>query len=131
MNVLAESENYRVYNEYENVILHIKESNKKIQIGDFYGNPQMALISEDETVCVMCGCGVIIYYLKEPFREYEYHTQTKQWREWGRNSAGAEIWVESIRYIDNKTIEIIAESGDIYQLNIHDSVRAIRQCFYL
>lgn len=57
--------------------------------------------AEDEKVCAMCGCGVIIYYLKEPFREYEYLTQTEQWREWGRNNAEAEIW-------------------DIYQLNIYD-----------
>ena len=120
MNILAESENYKIFNEYENVIMQIKETNKKLQIGDFYGDPQMALISEDEKVCVMCGCGVIIYYLKEPFREYEYHTQTEQWREWGRNNAEAEIWVESIRYIDNITVEIIAESGDIYQLNLYD-----------
>lgn len=120
MNVLAESEHYRVYHEYENVIMKIKKSLKKIQIGDFYGDPQMAIISEDEKVCIICGCGIIIYYLREPFREYEYHTQTEQWREWGRNNAEADIWIESVRYIDNKTIEIIAESGDIYLLNIYD-----------
>ena len=120
MNILTESEHYRIFNEYENVIMEIKKSHKKIQIGDFYGNPQMAIISEDEKVCVMCGCGIIIYYLREPFREYEYHTQTEQWREWGRNNLEAEVWVESIRCIDNKTIEITAESGDIYQLNIYD-----------
>lgn len=119
INILAESEHYRVYNEYENVIMEIKKSHRKIQIGDFYGNPQMAIISEDEKVCVMCGCGIIIYYLREPFREYEYR-HTQQWKEWGRNNSGAEMWVESIRYIDNKTIEIVAESGDICQLNIYD-----------
>lgn len=119
MKVLAESEHYRVYNEYENVIMEIKKSHRKKQIGDFYGNPQMAIISEDEEVCVMCGCGIIIYFLKEPFREYEYCAQTEQWREWGRNN-GEEIWVESIKYIDNETIEIITESGEIYQLNIYD-----------
>ena len=47
MNVLTESEHYRVYNEYENVIMEIKKSRKKIQIGDFYGDPQMAIISEE------------------------------------------------------------------------------------
>lgn len=120
MTVLAESEHYRVYHEYENVIMEIKNSHIQIQIGDFYGDPQMAMISEDEKVCIMCGCGIIIYYLREPFREYEYHTPTEQWREWGRNNAEADIWVENIRFIDNKTIEIIAESGDIYQLNIYD-----------
>ncbi len=60
MNILTESEHYRIYNEYENVIMEIKKSHKKIQIGDFYGDPQMAIISEDEKVCVMC-----VIYLQE------------------------------------------------------------------
>lgn len=68
MNLLAESKHYIVYSEYETVILQIKESQRKIQIGDFYGDPQMAVISEDETFCVMCGCGVILYYLREPLK---------------------------------------------------------------
>ncbi len=49
MNLLAESEHYMVYGEYENVMMIIKASQKKILIGDFYGNPQGAVIAEDET----------------------------------------------------------------------------------
>ena len=42
MDLLAESEHYMVYGEYENVMMIIKASQKKILIGDFYGNPQGA-----------------------------------------------------------------------------------------
>lgn len=118
MEILTESEHYIVYNEYENVIMEIKESHKKIQIGDFYGDPQMAIISPDEKACVMCGCGIIIYYLKEPFKEYKYHIKTEQWWEWGRNDKEEDIWVERVSWIDSKIIEIVAESGERYQLNI-------------
>lgn len=45
MNILTESEHYRIFNEYENVIMEIKKSHKKIQIGDFYGNPQRKLFT--------------------------------------------------------------------------------------
>ncbi len=119
MILLTESKHYKVYYEYENVILEIKESQKRILIGDFYGNPQMAVISDDEKFCVMCGCGIIVYYLKEPFKEYEYHVQTEQWREWrewGRN--GEEMWVEGIESVNGKTVVCLSEAGENIVLDI-------------
>ena len=35
MNLLPESEHYKVYCEYEKVIMEIKKTNKRILIGDF------------------------------------------------------------------------------------------------
>ena len=116
--ILAESKHYIVYSEYENVTLEIKSSQRRIQIGDFYGDPQMAVISEDETFCVMCGCGVIIYYLVEPFREYEYHVQTTQWKEWGRDEIV--VWIESIESIHGKTVELLSEQGERIIINAYD-----------
>lgn len=118
MNLLAESEHYMVYGEYENVMMIIKESQKKILIGDFYGNPQGAIITEDETYCIMWGCGVIIYYLTEPFMEYEYNIQTRQWKEWGRN--GVDVWIENIESINDKTVGLITEQGENITINIHN-----------
>lgn len=119
MNKLTETQHYIIYKEYESVILEIKNNHRMVQIGDFYGDAQMAVISEDESFCAMCGCGVIIYYLREPFKEYEYHTRTEQWKEWGRNKEGAEIWVDGIRCIGHNTIEIITEDGDIYKIDVY------------
>lgn len=118
MQILAESKLYKVFNEYETVILQIKESQQQIQIGDFYGDPQMALISKDEQFCAMCGCGIIIYYLHKPFEDYEYQKETAQWKEWGRIK-GDEIWVEGIKCIDDKTIEIEIESGESVELDVY------------
>lgn len=117
-NFLAESEHYAIYNEYENVILEVRESHRQIQIGDFYGEPQMAVISRDEKFCVMCGCGVIIYYLREPFMEYEYNTQTGQWREWGRN--GTEAWVERVDCINDEMVELLTEDGKRITISAYD-----------
>lgn len=118
MNILAESKNYVVYKEYENVMMKIKENHRIVRIGDFYGEAQMAIVSENESFCAMCGCGVIIYYLKEPFKDYEYNISVKQWREWGRNSDETEVWVDSIRDIGDNVIEIITENGAISKLNV-------------
>lgn len=116
MKILTESKNYIVFYEFEAVILEIKESKDKILIGDFYGEPQMAIISEQEDFCAMCGCGVIIYYLQPPFMEYEYHKQTQQWKEWGRINQ-KEIWVETIKYVNHFILEIETELGEIIRIN--------------
>ncbi|MBL7934529.1 MAG: hypothetical protein JNM51_01820 [Bacteroidia bacterium] len=68
---LAESENYKVTSEYEMVSLHFKAKDRDpIYIGDFYGDPDSAIISSDENYVAMAGCGLIIYKLQEPFDEY-------------------------------------------------------------
>ena len=78
---LAESRNYIITSEYETVNLEIKNRNQTIIIGDFYGDPCVALISEDETFCLVGGEGIIIYYL---FSEYQRNVSSKQWKEWGQ-----------------------------------------------
>ncbi|NDO45332.1 hypothetical protein [Clostridium sp. MD294] len=115
MEILAESRNYIVFYEFESVILKIKKSKKEILIGDFYGEPKMALISEKEDFCAVCGCGIIIYYLHTPFIEYEYNKKANQWKEWGRNNKI--IWIESIKYIYDFMLEIKTESGKIIKIN--------------
>lgn len=121
MHMLAESKNYLVYKNYEDVILRVKATGREIQIGDFYGEADMAVISEDEKYCAMCGCGVIIYFLVEPFQEYEYDLTTDQWKDWGRNCAMADIcWADKIRCIDNNVLEVVDENGNITKLNVYE-----------
>ena len=70
---LTESENYKVTSENETVYLHFKQMSRQRKIiGDFYGNVETALISCDESFVVMGGCGLIVYFLQEPFGEYKY-----------------------------------------------------------
>jgi hypothetical protein len=109
MKVLAESNSYQILNEYESVLLRVKETSQLINIGDFYGDPQVALISDDEKYCVMGGAGVIVYYLTEPFEIYRYNAQSKQWKEWGREDESSTMWVNNITALDNNRIEIEIE----------------------
>lgn len=77
---LAESKNYKVTSEYEMVFLHFKAEpqRKPILIGDFYGDPECAIISRDEKFVVMAGCGIIIYRLQDPFKEFKYDSKKRQ-----------------------------------------------------
>ena len=117
MEILAESKKYIVFYEFESVILKIKKSKKEILIGDFYGEPQMALISEKEDFCAMCGCGIIVYYLHSPFIEYAYHKRTKQWKEWKRGKNEEIVWIENIKYISDSILEIKTVLGEKISIN--------------
>lgn len=124
--ILKESNNLLVTNEYEKVFLHFKQTNRKICIGDFYGDPQAAEISNDEKFCVMVGCGLIIYYLHEPYEEFRYGTSTKQWKELFRES-GKEWWIEDVEIVDNSTIMFTVEAVDTensgrYKLNVESTI---------
>lgn len=122
--ILAESKNLLITNEYEEVFLNFKISNKKVYIGDFYGDPQAAAISNDESFCVMVGYGLIIYYIQEPFQEFSYNKSTKQWKELFRED-GKEWEIEDVEVMDNSTIMFTVEASDTenegrYKLNIND-----------
>lgn len=127
--ILAENKNLSVTKEYEKVFLSLKNSNRKICIGDFYGDPQTVAISNDESFCVMGGCGLIIYYLHEPFEEFKYNTATSQWKELFREN-GKEWWIEDVEILDDITIMFTVEETDIenggrYRMNI-DSIEPIK-----
>jgi len=47
--------------------------------GDFYGDPECAIISRGEKYLIMAGCGLIIYYLQEPFEQYLYDKSSTQY----------------------------------------------------
>lgn len=120
---LAESENFIISSEYGKVLLIIKKINRKVIIGDFYGEPQTALISSDESFCVIAGCGMIIYYLHEPYEAYRANTSTNQWKEL-HTKFGEARWIEHVEYIDNSTIIYTIEDEDAniagrYKLDIN------------
>ncbi len=92
--VLSQNDNYIITHEFEVVSLIIIKTKREVVIGDFYGDPTSAFISNDESYCVVGGCGIVIYYLREPFTEYEYNMVSEQWKEVFRN-------LEDIWWIDN------------------------------
>ncbi|HBF38585.1 MAG TPA: hypothetical protein DDW50_14860 [Firmicutes bacterium] len=119
--VLAESKNFRVTSEYEKVSLNFKNCKRDIYIGDFYGDPQAAAISCDESFCVMVGCGLIIYYMHEPFEDFRYNASTRQWKELFRENERT-WWINEAEILDKLTIaftveEADKENGGRYKLN--------------
>lgn len=107
--LLAQSENYEVSHEYEVVLLtRLSSSNQSVEIGDFYGDPQAAIIDEEERFVIMVGCGMIIYNLAEPFEPYRYDLQNSQWRELLREPKNP-WWIEGIIQAENNTFHFTVD----------------------
>ena len=108
MKTLARSENYIVESEFETVFLTDLRNGRKTIIGDFYGDADGAMIDIKERFAIVFGCGVIIYYLREPFEEYRYNTVCEQWKEIFRDG---DKWIISVEQIRDSEILITFEDG--------------------
>lgn len=122
MNILVTSENYTVYHEWEVVYLLHKKSGRETVIGDFYGDPQCAFITEHESWCIIGGAGVIAYRLKEPFTPYGNISEPTQWMEFHRKADDL-LWIENIyQSIFDNEIRLVADPLDkrngVYALRV-------------
>ena len=125
---LAESENFKVISEYENVNLVFKNNKSKneICIGDFYGDPECAIISKNEEYIVTAGCGLIIYFLKEPYTEFKYNKKSDQFVELFRDPKNI-WWINGLHQTeiddDWKYFRFVASNDfgeQIYKLNVEN-----------
>ncbi len=124
---LTESTHYEIYGEYELVILKIKDSKREVMIGDFYGDVEKVIISSNEQYCIMAGCGIIVYSLKEPFERYEYEKNTTQWKEWCRDG---DVWIEDI-ILEGNILTIHIEADEIEKIGLDELFKGIctgREC---
>ena len=114
--VLAESEHYAVLREYEGCELIFK--NKKLPsvcIGDFYGDPDFALIDSSEKFVLMGGFGIIIYMLREPYEHYRYNYKTEQWIEIGREHGQ---YFTDATQVGPQTVRITDADGNQFEYQI-------------
>lgn len=119
---LAASKNFRISHEYETVWL-VRDNHPNVVIGDFYGDPSVAIIDAEERWCAVGGHGLIVYFLESPFKPYQYDQSCGQYLEAGRTKQGP-WWVESIEQTGPFSICITCDDGVEYNLQfqrIHDA----------
>lgn len=108
MKLLAKNAHYTIQSEFETVFL-LHPAGQTV-IGDFYGDPTAAIIDRRERWCALAGCGLILYYLKEPFEPYEYNCSTRQWVEFHRTPPD-EWWIESVRQEGENMVQFVVDPG--------------------
>lgn len=111
---LATSANFRISYEYETVWL-VHANHPNVVIGDFYGDPSIAIIDTEERWCAVGGCGLIVYFLDEPFTPYKYDHRSNQYLEAGRTKHD-QWWVESIEQTGPFSICAKCEDGVLHNL---------------
>ncbi|GHU33252.1 hypothetical protein AGMMS50256_24830 [Betaproteobacteria bacterium] len=115
-NTLAQSDRFEISHEYEVVYLS-RDGKPSVVIGDFYGDPQVAVIDHEEKWCAVGGHGLIVYFLEEPFDEYRYDQKSSQYFDVGREK-DSEWWVESVQQIGAHEIQVRLESGDLHNISV-------------
>ena len=115
-NILATSNNYSIEHEYELAYLRLPDG-RKIVVGDFYGDPQAALLDADENWCAIGGCGLIIYRLAEPFDEYAYGKPSRQYWEFNREPPSV-FWIEELTQLNAHQIELRLDSGAVQVITL-------------
>lgn len=120
--ILAESSNYIIYNEYEIAYLKHKGFSNKVRVAEMYGDPIGAYISDDEKYCLIFGCGIVVYKLCRPFKDYICGNQCKQWVDFFIDDG---IWFLSILHVDAHNILIESENNGIYSIKL-DSMTILK-----
>ena len=125
---LAESPNFEVRSSFETVHLRRSDGTDTV-IGHFWGDPECGLIDRDEKWCVVGGCGLIVYWLRNPYREFEYHTSTDQWSEFGRQPDDI-WWVGELEQTGEEDVRLVVgddPNATRYDLNVR-SMRIKEVC---
>jgi hypothetical protein len=120
--ILAQSKNYRITSEYETVWLK-SINDTQIVIGDFYGDPENAVIDVKERWCIVFGAGLIVYYLRKPFQPYQHNCATNQWKEIFRKPDDARF-IETVYQVGDNQVRFVADLNDeyagVYELTLKD-----------
>ena len=123
---LAHSVNYEVSYEYETVWL-TRQGVQLAVVGDFYGDPSVAIIDSDEKWCAIGGSGLIVYFLEKPFDEYKYDGQSAQFFEVGRK--GDDMWwVKSIHQTGPSEIQVLLETDVTHNITFQ---RTAKSCAFV
>lgn len=123
---LAHSAHFQVSHEYETVWL-TRKGERRTVVGDFYGDPEVAIIDAGEKWCAVGGCGLVIYFFEEPFEEYKCDQQSGQYFEVGRKGEDA-WWVKMIQQAGESEIHVLLESGVTHNITFQ---RTAKSCAFV
>jgi len=117
--IIAESEHYIVVREYEDCSIMFKDmSRRPVSVGNFYGDAEFALIDRNERFVVTGGCGIVIYFLREPWDDYFINKKTDQWIKLGIGDA--DIYYDAVRQISDTVIEITDADNNIFTYDLEN-----------
>ena len=106
--ILATSANFRVEHEWEDVFLVVTSSEKVTQIGDFYGDPECAVIDSTEQWVAVGGHGLMVCNLDYNSKSKYIVTRT---RIFGQEQDDS-WWIESMEQTGVRTLRIVVRGSN-------------------
>ena len=97
---LARSATYRVQHEYEQATVTAADG-RQASLGEFYGDPAVALIDADEQWCAVAGEGLVICRLKPSFGQCAAYFR----------QPGETVWITGLRQTGPFALEWQGEDG--------------------
>ena len=113
MRTLAESANYAIVHEFEDVFILEKSTGRTIGLGSHYGDPQVGLIAPDESWFAAGGEGITFYDRVHGFHEFLR----------GRSVVAQEP--VNVRYEDPQTGDVVALEATHRIFDENVAVRAL------
>jgi hypothetical protein len=111
MRELARSRNFAVAHEYEDAFLALPDG-RRVPVGNFYGDPACALIDQRERWCVVAGCGLLVYFLREPFWPADVFPSEQY--AWVRPSWGGDPWwVEAVYQPADDLVRFVVDPASV------------------
>lgn len=104
--ILARSGRYRIEHEYESASL-VASDGRERAIGEFYGDPAVALIDAGEQWCAVAGEGLIVCSLAPGGACVEYFRQPD-----------ATVWITGLRQTGPFALEATGEDGTVRLIHI-------------
>ena len=97
---LARSAEYSVQHEYEQAMVTAADG-RQASVGEFYGDPAVALIDANEQWCAVAGEGLVLCRLEQPFGQCVAYFR----------EPGATVWVMELRQTGPFALEWQDEDG--------------------
>lgn len=108
---LARSARYRVTHDYESASVYCSEG-WQLCVGEFYGDPQVALIDADERWCAVAGEGLVVCELAPQGRCIAYF-----------RDPGQTLWMTALRQVAAWVLEARSEDGCWHRIDLQAEVR--------
>jgi len=103
---LARSAHFRVTHVYESASVHSSEG-WQLGVGEFYGDPQVALIDADERWCAVAGEGLVICELMPQGRCTAYF-----------RAPGRMLWITELRQVADWVLAVRGEDGCWHRVDL-------------
>jgi len=121
--VLAASDSYKLFFRYESATLEGGEFDAPLVVAEYYSPVECGCIDYHEKWVVTGGHGIVVYYLKPPYKQHELAEVSTQWKSLWYPEQSLNMYPEAIVQVDEETVRVLidvnSENAAVYDVNVY------------